>query len=126
MERESDPAQTVELLEDWERAYGLPDHCTPLNATVQRRQAALVARIASQGAQSIAYYVSPAATLGYCITITEFQQLRAGSLSSGLTQGLTRGSRVGDPLCGPVWRYRDKPPPLSHARSGSPTADSYQ
>lgn len=92
-ERESDPAQTVELLADWEHAYGLPDHCTPLNATIQQRQAALVARIASQGGQSIAYYVSVAAALGYSITITEFQQFRVGR------------SRVGDPLCSPAWRY---------------------
>lgn len=92
-ERESDPAQTVELLADWERAYGLPDHCTPFNATIQQRQAALVARIASQGAQSIAYYVSVAAALGYAITITEFRQFRVGK------------SRVGDPLCGAAWLH---------------------
>ncbi|HTW71491.1 MAG TPA: putative phage tail protein [Acetobacteraceae bacterium] len=86
-EREFDPARTVELLADWERAYGLPDHCTPLNATIQQRQAALVARIARQGGQSIAYHVSAAAALGYSATITAFQQFRVGR------------SRVG----GPPW-----------------------
>jgi uncharacterized protein YmfQ (DUF2313 family) len=92
-ERESDPGQAVELLADWERAYGLPDQCSPLNATIQQRQAALVARISSQGGQSIAYYVAVAAALGYTITITEFRQFRVSR------------SRVGDPLCGDPWRY---------------------
>jgi hypothetical protein len=29
LERESDPRQTVELLPDWERAWGLPDRASP-------------------------------------------------------------------------------------------------
>lgn len=78
LERESDPGQTVELLADWERAYGLPDRCSPLNATIQQRRAALVARIASQGGQSVAYFVAFAATLGYAITITQFAPSRFG------------------------------------------------
>jgi len=92
-EQESDPARTVELLADWERAYGLPDHCSPLNATIQQRQAALVARIASQGGQSIAYYVAVAAALGYAITITEFRPFRVSR------------SRVGDALLGVPWLH---------------------
>jgi uncharacterized protein YmfQ (DUF2313 family) len=92
-EHESDPGQAIELLADWERAYGLPDHCSPLTATIQQRQAALVARIASQGGQSITYYVAVAAALGYTITITEFRPFRVSR------------SRVGDPLCGDPWRY---------------------
>lgn len=91
-EQESDPAITLELLADWERAYGLPDQCTPLNATIQQRQAALVGRIASQGGQSIAYYVIVAAALGFEITITEFHQFRVGM-------------PVGKPLCGQPWIY---------------------
>lgn len=92
-ERESNPAQTLGLLADWERAYGLPDNCTPLNATIQQRQAALVARIASQGGQSIAYYVNVAAALGYAITNTEFRQFRVGT------------SRVGRAWCGLAWLH---------------------
>src|SRR3974390_410042 len=71
-ERESDPAQTVELLADWESAYGLPNPCTPSDATIQQRQGAFVARVASQGEQSIAYYVSAASVLDCSIAITEF------------------------------------------------------
>jgi uncharacterized protein YmfQ (DUF2313 family) len=55
--------------------------------------AALVARIASRGGQSIAYYVSVAAALGYAITIAEFRQFRVSR------------SRVGDSLLGGPWLH---------------------
>ena len=72
LEVESDPTQTVEMLSDWETAYGLPDPCTPLNPTLQQRRFALLAKIIAIGGQSIGYYQSVAAALGYAITITEF------------------------------------------------------
>jgi uncharacterized protein YmfQ (DUF2313 family) len=75
--RESDPAQTVELLPDWERAYGLPDTCAPEAQGLQERQAALQARIAALGGQSRAYYIAVAAALGFQITIDEFRPFRA-------------------------------------------------
>lgn len=82
-EIESDPRQTNELLPDWEKSFGLPDPCTPANPSIQQRQAALVARIASQGGQSIAYYIMVAAALGYTITITEFQTAQFGISTFG-------------------------------------------
>jgi uncharacterized protein YmfQ (DUF2313 family) len=90
--RESDPGQKVELLAAWERAYGLPDHCSPLNATIQDRQAALVARIASRGEQWIAHYVAVAAALGYTITITEFRQFGVGKSRVGDRCAAIRGA----------------------------------
>jgi uncharacterized protein YmfQ (DUF2313 family) len=75
--RESDPAQTVELLPDWERAYGLPDTCAPEGQGLQERQAALQARIAALGGQSRAYFIAVAAALGFEITIEEFRPFRA-------------------------------------------------
>jgi uncharacterized protein YmfQ (DUF2313 family) len=82
-EVESDPRQTVELLPDWEASFGLPDPCSPPDATIARRQAALVAKIASQGGQSPAYYISVALALGYVITITEFQAATFGHATFG-------------------------------------------
>jgi uncharacterized protein YmfQ (DUF2313 family) len=59
-----------------------------------KRQAALVAEIASQGGQSIAYYVAvAAAALGYAITITEFHPFRVSR------------SRVGDALLRTPWLH---------------------
>ena len=78
LEQEANPGRAVELLRDWEIDYGLPDPCTPLNPTVGQRQAAVLAKIASQGGQSIAYYTAIAAALGYTITITEYRPLRLG------------------------------------------------
>src|SRR3954470_24351826 len=36
---ESDPRKTVELLPEWERAFGLPDPCAPEPGTIGERQA---------------------------------------------------------------------------------------
>ncbi len=92
-EHESDPALALEMLPDWERAYGLPDPCTPLNATIQQRRAALLARIAARGGQSVAYFTEVAAALGYTITVEEFRPFRFG-----------RG-RFGTPLYGVDWAF---------------------
>ncbi len=69
---EQDPALTAELLEDWERNYGLPDQCTPLGGTIAERVAQLLRKIASTGGQNAAYMIAVAAQLGASITITEF------------------------------------------------------
>ncbi len=70
---EADPRTTVELIDDWERALGLPDECTgPLETLEQRRQA-IVAKLTDEGGTSRAYYIALAASLGYTITITEFR-----------------------------------------------------
>lgn len=76
LERESDPAQTTEMLADWERAFGLPDACTPANPDTNARRAALLARITAQGGQSRAYFIAVAAALGYAIEIEEFRPFR--------------------------------------------------
>lgn len=71
---ESDPRTTAELLADWERVAGLPDSCvTAAQATAQRR-AALHAKLTTLGGQSVAYFIALAASLGYTVTITEFEQ----------------------------------------------------
>lgn len=74
---EADPRTTFELLSDWERVAGLPDGCVSSTgtelSTAQRRDA-LVARLTMLGAQSPAYFIALAASLGYTITITEFDE----------------------------------------------------
>jgi uncharacterized protein YmfQ (DUF2313 family) len=92
-EIESDPARTVELLADWERAYGLPNPCVGEGQTIQERRDALLARIAGAGGQSRAYFIAVAAALGFTITITEFDAFVVGA------------SAVGDPLHDEPWRF---------------------
>ncbi|MDT7952831.1 MAG: putative phage tail protein [Acetobacteraceae bacterium] len=93
LEREADPAYTVELLPDWEAEYGLPDPCTPANPTLQQRRNALLAKIAGIGGQSSAYYIAVAASLGYQISITELQPFRVGR------------NRMGDNLRSSAWQF---------------------
>lgn len=72
---EADPRTTSALLADWERVAGLPDGCVAASGIAQsstQRRAALVAKITLRGGQSAAYYVALAASLGYVITVTEF------------------------------------------------------
>lgn len=73
LETESFPATAVQLLPDFEADYGLPDPCSPADATVTERRAALLAKIASLGGQSAAYFIAVAAALGYTITITTWE-----------------------------------------------------
>jgi len=88
---EANPLSTNELLPDWERVAGLPDTCGGAQSeTLQGRRADLVAKLASVGGQTPAYFIQVAAKLGYTITITEFNPFRAGWSQAGdaLTNGL--------------------------------------
>jgi uncharacterized protein YmfQ (DUF2313 family) len=93
LEVESDPAQCVELLPDFETDYGLPDSCSPASPSLVQRRASLLAKIATIGGQSASYYISVAAALGYSITITTFQPFVAGI------------STAGSPACNAAWRF---------------------
>ena len=86
------PATTVELLPEWEKSLGLPDPCAGESALLEERRAQVVARFAATGGQSVGYFVSFAATLGYAITVTEFAPRRFGQV-------------FGTPFYGPDWAY---------------------
>lgn len=78
------PDTTTELLYDWERVAGLPDNCSGnLADTMQGRRAALVAKLASVGGQSEAYFIGVAKALGYDISITTFKPFKAGMSAAG-------------------------------------------
>ena len=68
---EVNPLSTVGFLPEWEAFAGLPDNCAnTLDETLQGRRAALVAKVASTGGQSLAYYEDVARALGYIVTCT--------------------------------------------------------
>lgn len=90
--READPRTTAELLADWERVAGLPDPCTGPLESASARRAALVARLGSLGGQSRAFFIGLAASLGYTVTLAEFDAFQAGL-------------PVGQPLNGEDWEY---------------------
>lgn len=85
LEQESDPRKTIELLPDWERAWGLPDPCLQEPLTIGERQRVLVQRITMLGAQSRDWFKEVASWLGYDITIDEFSPWIVGISRCGWT-----------------------------------------
>jgi uncharacterized protein YmfQ (DUF2313 family) len=96
VEREADPRFTIEMLPDWETAFGLPDTCLAEPLTIGDRHKSLIARYTMLGAQDPGFMVSIAASIGYQIQIQEHSPFMAGI------------SRVGDTrlLTGPTVNYR--------------------
>lgn len=94
LERESDPRQTVELLPEWETAWGLPDPCLPSATSIAERQRLLVLYMTYLGGQSRQYFIDLMAWLGYEIEIEEFAPFMAGI------------SQVGDTRPAPDKNYR--------------------
>lgn len=87
------PDTTTELLPDWERVAGLPDPCSGLGASVAIRRRDLLAKITARGGQSPQYFIDLAASLGYTITITEFDEF------------IVDVNAVEDALLGEAWAY---------------------
>ncbi len=77
-ELEAFPPTSVELLPDWERVLGLPDPCLGVNPVIAARQAAVAAKLAATGGQSVPYFIALAATLGATISVTEYAPYRIG------------------------------------------------
>jgi uncharacterized protein YmfQ (DUF2313 family) len=90
---DANPTTTVELLLEWEDTLGLPDPCAGVAPTVQQRRAQVVARFTNTGGQSIPYFISFAAALGYAVTTKEYAPFRCGQ------------SYCGDALGGEEWSY---------------------
>jgi len=107
--REFDPRQTVELLTEWERAYGLEGA-----GTVAQRQAILAATVAARGGQTPAYFESLALAAGYQATVFE------GFIETPVAR---LGSRLGARLYGVAWAFAwrvevvdtSSPPAATHA-----------
>jgi uncharacterized protein YmfQ (DUF2313 family) len=82
------PPDTVELLPEWEATLGLPDPCLggaiggPA-ATLQQREAQVVARLLALGGQAVPYLTALAAQLGFPVAIVEFAPFRAGISHAG-------------------------------------------
>jgi len=86
LERESDPRRTIELLPEWERAYGLPDPCFPDATTIGERQRMLITKMTWMGGQSRAYFIKVMEWLGFRIVIKEWAPFMAGISQVGDTR----------------------------------------
>lgn len=87
LERESDPRTTLEMLEDWERNWGLPDPCfTGIPQTIADRRRVLVFKMTLLGAQSRAFFIQVCAWLGYTAHIREWAPFMFGVSEFGDTR----------------------------------------
>lgn len=72
LEIESDPRATDEILEEWERAFGLPDHCIPNPSSDPAiRRANLVQRMTMLGEASRQFFIDQAEAVGQTVSIRE-------------------------------------------------------
>lgn len=85
---EADPRTVSEMLGDWERNYGLPDECTPLGSTVERRRNSLVAKINFLGDMRPAAYIAVANKLNYDVDLVEWRPFVCGASECGGTDML--------------------------------------
>lgn len=83
--RESDPRDAIELLEEWEAMFGLPDACSPPEAydTLAERRAALAQRVTAIGGVAPQYLIDLAVAQGFEITITEIRPTVCGIAECG-------------------------------------------
>ncbi len=87
LEIETDPRKTNELLPEWERAFGLPDHCfpiAPIDPVIRRSN--LVARMILLGEQSRAFFIKQGANIGETVEIREFAPYMCGVSRCGDTR----------------------------------------
>lgn len=82
------PATATAMLHEWEETLGLPGRFGAPVGTTSQRQAAVVASLTGLGGQSIAYFVTYAAQLGYSITINQFTPWRCDDDCDALIYGL--------------------------------------
>jgi uncharacterized protein YmfQ (DUF2313 family) len=86
LEIESDPRYTIELLPEWERAWGLPDPCFPATSTIEERRRMLLLKMTMLGQQSIDWFMWVAQWLGMTVTISEYAPFMAGISQAGDTR----------------------------------------
>ena len=89
---ELDPRAVFELLDDFERNFGLPEPCKKTPETMAGRREALHEKVIRQGNQSRRDFIALARALGFDITVTEFD---AHSVNSTVNQ----------PLQHEAWRF---------------------
>jgi uncharacterized protein YmfQ (DUF2313 family) len=90
LEIESDPRSTLELLPDWERAWGLPDPCFKETATIGERRDMLVMKMTLMGGQSRSFFYSVAEWMGYQVLIEEYSPFMVGISQCGDTSALSQ------------------------------------
>ncbi len=124
LERESDPRQTIELLQDWERNWGLPDPCFLSTPSIADRQNMLVFKMTLLGGQSRQFFMDAANFIGQQILIKEFAPFMCGVSRCGDTRDLAGQFRwyIGPPEQRFYWTTNVHNARLTWFRAGSSQA----
>jgi uncharacterized protein YmfQ (DUF2313 family) len=121
--RESDPRQTLELLPDWERNFGLPDECLAEPLTIADRRTMLVQRMTMNGGMSRQFFRDLAVQLGQTIEIIEHSPFTCGLSQCGDTTGYTDSGwprwEIGAPVMRFYWTVAPARPRLNWFRCGN-------
>jgi uncharacterized protein YmfQ (DUF2313 family) len=83
---ECDPRKTIEMLTDWERAWGLPDPCFPAAVSEEDRRRMLVLVMTLLGGQSRNFYERIGAWVGSEVDIKEYAPYMCGISECGDTR----------------------------------------
>ena len=122
LERESDPRFTLELLPDWERAWGLPDECFPAARTIDARHRMLVLYMTWMGGQSRAYFQRLMEWLGFTVTVKEYAPFMCGISRVGDTRPTPKENfrwYIGPPEMRFSWSVSAGTPSFTWFRAGS-------
>lgn len=122
LERETDPRRTIDLLPEWETAFGLPDPCLTPTTRIDRRRKLLLQRMTLLGGQSREFFISVARDLGYTIDIREYAPFMCGVSRCGIRYddtGLYYRWQLGPPENRFYWRVRVHNPMLTWFRTGA-------
>lgn len=68
-EKEILPDQTVQFLEEWEKAVGIPDTCFFLEDTIAERRTNVLIKLASLGVQTVDDFLNLASLFGVTLTV---------------------------------------------------------
>jgi uncharacterized protein YmfQ (DUF2313 family) len=108
--RQAFPSMVSWSLEDREAEYALPDPCLTESQTDEQRLDALRAKFAFVGAASADFFICLAASIGFTVTVEEYDANRAGRMRAGYR---CYGNRWGD-----VWKIHAPSLTIFYARAG--------
>jgi uncharacterized protein YmfQ (DUF2313 family) len=77
------PSKVTELIDEWEKEFGLPEVGLELGSTIEERRAELIARFTLDGRQNKEYFIEIAVRLGLTITIEEYTPAWIGIVTVG-------------------------------------------
>ena len=111
MQKEVDPCEAFETLDQWEAILGIPDECTPEDQTLEERRNQIKQKLTSVGGLSKTYYEFICSQLGFEVEVTNWLNFVAGRSVAGdpltnyFNNTFVAGSPAGMQLKEVGWKY---------------------